>query len=318
MTDVEVIIVGGGPAGATCAWKLKQAGLDCIVLDRRPFPRPKVCAGWITPRVIEDLELDLDTYPHSLETYRKIHYHLRGVTIGLRTLQYAIRRIEFDHWLLERSGVEVIRHRVERIERAGRMYVVDGRYRCRYLVGAAGTHCPVYTTLFKEINPRAEERLISAMEAEFEWARRDGRCHLWFFEHGLAGYAWYLSKGNGFVNVGLGGLFHRLKGRDRSLRSHWDHFVQKLETLSLVSGAAIEPKGHTYYVRGDVRNVRLENAFIAGDAAGLATRDMGEGIGPAVQSGIRCAAAIVGGDAYSLRSVPRFSIPRMIAAGIRR
>ena len=40
----DAIVVGGGPAGSTCAWKLREAGLDVIVLDRAAFPRTKLCA----------------------------------------------------------------------------------------------------------------------------------------------------------------------------------------------------------------------------------------------------------------------------------
>ena len=62
MVTCDVVIVGGGPAGSACAWKLRQAGLDVVVIDSANFPRDKVCAGWITPQVIDDLRLDVDDY----------------------------------------------------------------------------------------------------------------------------------------------------------------------------------------------------------------------------------------------------------------
>ncbi len=55
METCDVLIAGGGPAGSTCAWALRQAGLDVIVADKAIFPRDKVCAGWITPQVVTDL-----------------------------------------------------------------------------------------------------------------------------------------------------------------------------------------------------------------------------------------------------------------------
>jgi len=54
--------------------------------------------------------------------------------------------------------------------------------------------------------------------------------------------------------------------------------------------------------------VRSGNAFITGDAAGLATRDLGEGIGPAIRSGIRAAEAILEGKAYELGDVTGLSV----------
>ena len=55
MDSCDVLIVGGGPAGSTCARQLAKAGCDVLVMDKSAFPRDKVCAGWITPAVIESL-----------------------------------------------------------------------------------------------------------------------------------------------------------------------------------------------------------------------------------------------------------------------
>ncbi len=58
----DVLIVGGGPAGSSCARQLRRAGLDVLILDKSEFPRDKVCAGWITPQVVEELEIDTRDY----------------------------------------------------------------------------------------------------------------------------------------------------------------------------------------------------------------------------------------------------------------
>jgi flavin-dependent dehydrogenase len=71
----KVIIVGGGPAGSTCGWKLKQNGIECLILDKQEFPRTKLCAGWITPQIIKDLMIDINDYPHSLVEFNKFHVH---------------------------------------------------------------------------------------------------------------------------------------------------------------------------------------------------------------------------------------------------
>ncbi|MDD5712803.1 MAG: FAD-dependent oxidoreductase, partial [Smithellaceae bacterium] len=81
MIETDVIIVGGGPAGSTCAWMLIQAGIGAVVLDREPFPRTKVCAGWITPQVLADLQMSVGSYPHTLTSYRSLHVSLFGVRL---------------------------------------------------------------------------------------------------------------------------------------------------------------------------------------------------------------------------------------------
>jgi uncharacterized protein (DUF1501 family) len=66
-------------------------------------------------------------------------------------------------------------------------------------------------------------------------------------------------------------------------------------------------------MRGPVEVVRIGNAYITGDAAGLATRDMCEGIGPAIRSGLRAAESILGGAAYRLDDVTGASLGGGIA-----
>jgi 2-polyprenyl-6-methoxyphenol hydroxylase-like FAD-dependent oxidoreductase len=118
MQRTEVLIVGGGPAGAACAWRLRSRGVDCMILDRQPFLRAKPCAGWITPQVLRDLDLDPADYRGGFTTYHALHISFRGLTFKLPTWQHAIRRWEFDDWLLRRAGVPVHRHKVSAITRA--------------------------------------------------------------------------------------------------------------------------------------------------------------------------------------------------------
>jgi flavin-dependent dehydrogenase len=75
----------------------------------------------------------------------------------------------------------------------------------------------------------------------------------------------------------------------------------------MVRNVDYRPAGYSYYLRGNVEVARNANAFIIGDAAGLATRDLCEGIGPAVESGLLAADAIVNGSEYSLDDVTRYS-----------
>ena len=70
MDTCDVLIVGGGPGGSSCARALQQAGADVIVMDKAVFPRDKVCAGWITPQAVTDLELDLNEYANRESTLR--------------------------------------------------------------------------------------------------------------------------------------------------------------------------------------------------------------------------------------------------------
>jgi menaquinone-9 beta-reductase len=315
---VDVIVVGGGPAGSTCAWKLRQSGMDVLVLDRAEFPRTKLCAGWITPQVVDDLELNLDEYPHSFLSFDRLELNWRGLRFRKKTVQHSIRRYEFDDYLLKRSGAPLKTHKVKRIARAGKHLTIDDQFSCDYLVGAGGTSCPVYRQFFHDRSPRAKDLQIATYEHEFAYDWQDDECKLWFSEDGLPGYAWYVPKGRGYVNVGLGGKADAMKSKSLRLQDHWDRFVCNLEERGLVTGANYDPSGYSYYLRGSVDTVRLDNIFIVGDSVGLASKDLGEGIGPAVRSAILAAEAIVENAEYSLRKVDGYSVPGFLQQRILR
>ena len=318
MIESEVIIVGGGPAGATCGWKLKQHNVQSLILDKATFPRPKLCAGWITPRVWRDLEMNVSDYPQSILTFRRLNYHFFNRKIPIKTLQYSIRRFEFDAWLSNRSDCEQIQHQVQNIRRENGVYIIDETFRCKYLVGAGGTHCRVYRSFFKPFSPREKENQITTLEAEFPYDYHDPECYLWYFDQGLRGYSWYVPKGNDYLNVGIGGKLQGLKAQGQTIRHHWDLFIKKLRGKNLVSSQEIKPRGYNYYIRPKATRVHIDNAYIIGDAAGLASVDMGEGIGPAIKSGLLAADAIINQRPYSTKSIGKYSffdviLPRLMA-----
>ena len=301
------MIVGGGPAGAACAKHLVQSGMDCLVLDKQEFTRPKTCAGWITPQVFQFLEAAPANYPYPLSTFNTLKLSINGIPLIRPGKQYAIRRVEFDDWLLRSSGAPVIHHEVKEIQEAESRYLIDSEISADYLVGAGGTHCPVYHHFFKSSQPRAGEKIV-AMEEEYPTDWKNGTCQLWFFEDDLPGYAWYVPKAAGYLNIGLGGNERVLKEKGLTIQDLWHLFLAKLKKKELVGERRFEPNGYVYYLRAEEQNYQIGNVFIVGDAAGLATIDMGEGIGPAIQSGIQAAKAIITRSDYSIAGIGRFSL----------
>ena len=151
MDECDVLVVGGGPAGSTCATRLVRAGLDVVVIDRSQFPRDKVCAGWITPQVIETTGLDIDDYRQG-RTFQPIRGFRTGAigrpgsveTAYRREVSFGIRRIEFDHYLLQRSRARLkLGVSVAGIRREGPAWIVNDSIRTSMLVGAGGHFCPI-------------------------------------------------------------------------------------------------------------------------------------------------------------------------------
>lgn len=315
MIDKTAIVVGGGPAGASCAGRLKNAGIDVLILDKKQFPRLKLCAGWVTPKVFSLLETEPGAYPYSLIAFKRLICYFRGIRVPVRTRQYSIRRYEFDQWLLERSGAPMDPHPVRTIHKEKQYYVIDGRYRCQYLVGAGGTGCPVYRQLFSRVSPHPESSRIATVEEEFQYDYTDSNCYLWFFEAGLPGYAWYVPKGRGWLNIGIGGKHMSMKKQGKTINHHWRQFKQKLIASGLIKPREFNAKGHVYYIRRQTPVLQMDNAFLTGDAAGLATVDMGEGIAPAIESGLRAADAIIHDRPYQMPISAGYSWPGIITAG---
>jgi menaquinone-9 beta-reductase len=116
--------------------------------------------------------------------------------------------------------------------------------------------------------------------------------------------------------VGVGGNAYQLKANGDTLKNHWNLLVKKLQEEGLIQSHVYKPSGHSYFLRERSLQIRRGNAFLIGDALGLATLDMGEGIGPAVQSGLLAAETILHGGEYCVDSIPKYSFPSLI--GLRR
>ena len=313
MQHADTIIVGGGPAGSSCARQLKRAAQDVIILEKQAFPRVKLCAGWITGKVMRDLEFTEDDYPHSILKL-DIRTHFPFLPFPIRGLptpdqNYSIRRVEFDHWLLQRTDVPVRQHAVRQIRQADGLYIIDEQFSCRNLIGAGGTMCPVRRQLFPD--SRRGTSQIATLEKEFEYPQRENTCHLYFFYRGLKGYAWYVPKGDGAVNIGIGGKSKYFSRSGTNIHDHFRGFLKQLVKQRLLNQSVADElkySGHPYYLTSYRGQVQRDRCFLIGDSAGLATLDLGEGIGPAVESGLLAADAVLGNAEYSRQTFTKYSV----------
>jgi geranylgeranyl reductase family protein len=293
----DVLIVGGGPAGSTCARALRNAGLDVLVLDKSRFPRDKVCAGWITPQVIEELDIPTDDYARG-RVLQPINAFVTGMGERAnravrydKVVSYGIRRCEFDHYLLERSGARLrLGEAWQSMARNGDRWLVNGSISAALVIGAGGHFCPVARFLGAHLGK--EERAISAQEIEFEMdPSQAAQCGVMgeqpelYFCDDLKGYGWCFRKGN-YLNVGLG-----REGNHR-LAEQVHAFARGLASQGKIpADLPGKFKGHAYLLYAHARRPLVaDGVMIIGDAAGLAYTQSGEGIRPAVESGMLAAA----------------------------
>jgi flavin-dependent dehydrogenase len=302
----DAIIVGGGPAGSRCARVLVRGGLRVAVIDRRRFPRVKLCAGWLSPPVWDALELARREYTGGLWPWRRCHVQYRGERHSVAARGDLIRRWEFDHFLLRRSGTTVIDgHAVAAFERTDGLWTVDRAYTARWLVDAGGTNCPVARKLFpnKPDHPVvAQERELEGDAAEIAAARvaADGEPELLLHDD-LGGYSWNVPKG-AWLNIGTG------TAAAKQVLSAWaaarGFFLDSGHVPASARESLQHMEGHSYYLFDPVHPdaCHRDGAFLVGDALGLAHPFTAEGILPAVVSGRLCAEAILAGSPAEYRS----------------
>jgi geranylgeranyl reductase family protein len=295
----DVLIVGGGPAGSTCATVLAAAGRDVLVVDAAKFPRDKPCGGWVTPEVLEEIPLSLASYAkdhvaQSISRFRVGRIDGGAVEVDYGApVSYGIRRSEFDAYLLNRSGARVVEgERVQAVERRDDAWILNGTFAAPVLVGAGGHFCPIARHVGESADASS---VVVAREIEFRLSEEDvsscgieqDRPELYFCAD-LRGYGWCFRKED-YLNVGLGRL------DSARLPAHLKSFLDFLRRAKRVRRVPDDGwRGHAYAVRqGSTRRVVGDGVVLVGDAAGLAAAASGEGILPAVISGKLAAEAIL-------------------------
>jgi menaquinone-9 beta-reductase len=313
MDACECLIVGGGPAGSSCAWALRRSGLDVAMLDKHAFPRDKVCGGWITPQIVEELEIDLSDYARG-----RVLQPITGFRVGCigghmteklyeTPVSYGIRRYEFDDYLVKRAQAPLFEGvALNTLERRKDYWIINGEIKTRMLVGAGGHFCPVA----RQLNPHmTSEVVVAAQEAEFEMSPvQRALCAVQakvpelYFCRDLRGYGWCFRKGN-FLNIGLGRLDSHQLGK------HVKDFLTFLrQTKRVAFEVPAKILGHAYLLyRKTERKLIGDNVLLIGDAAGLAYSQSGEGIRPAIESGLLAARTLVEAkDVYSAATLEEY------------
>jgi len=297
----DVVVVGGGPSGATAAEDLARDGRSVLLLDRAG--RIKPCGGAIPPRLMRDFDI-----PESIlvaratsarmiaPSRREVDMPIEGGYVGM------VDRDVFDEWLRVRAalaGVERRRGVFKIIERDpdGTAVVcyragedADAplhRVRARTVIGADGARSQVARQTIKGSarNPCvfAYHEIIRA-PANLENGFDGRRCDVFYQGHLSPDfYAWIFPHGDtASIGVGSAQKGFSLRGAIKTLRASTS--LEGCETLRR-EGAPIPLRPLKRWDNG-------RDIVLAGDAAGVVAPASGEGIYYAMVGG-RCAAQAV-------------------------
>ncbi len=294
-----VVIVGAGPAGLACAWRLAQLGFSPLLLEKATFPRDKVCGDALSGKVVAlvrklggEAALDrLFAHPEAQPASMLALVDKRGRQLRLAFPPHRgypqgllLRRYAFDAWLAAQLP-PTVRLRtgtaVKALLRQGSLWhlQLEGQppLQAHFVVGAEGVASRVARWV-EAYHGLGRPVTFPAVRGYVETLSSSEALELHFVPPVLPGYFWAFPMGKGW-NVGVGTSRQKARLPLRTLlQARWP----------AVQGLA----GHGIPVALQKRPLTAPGCALIGDAAALADPFTGEGIGNALLSGIRLAEAL--------------------------
>jgi len=288
----DVLIVGAGPAGSSCARACAAAGLKTALIDRDTFPRSKPCGGAVSERALSHLDFTLPSEIVEQECFgAQIHYHGRSVKVTKEhRIAVLVSRDKFDSFLLEKATEAGAQFFSDETCAAVTLHPdsVEVRtdasaYQSRYVIGADGVHSVVAQGIRPRFT-REEVAVALVSRAPANNGNSDG---------GLSGH---LEMHFGIAPMGYGWVFPHRGYRSVGIMAMSSKSFRHQDALSAFSrGLGIPLKdvcGHLIPRGGIKRRIQSGRILLAGDAAGFADPFHGEGISYAILSGKLAAKAV--------------------------
>ncbi|HEY2931408.1 MAG TPA: geranylgeranyl reductase family protein [Acidobacteriota bacterium] len=296
----DVVIVGGGPAGAMAGMRLAGSS-RVLILDKESFPRDKPCGGGVSARIVTrfpSLQPLLSGIP-----VRQVHGVILHSPSGLRCayrqaspLYLMIRRVEFDHLLLreaERRGCTVRCETAVQVQADSsgcRVKTRHSDYNASLVLGCDGANSVVARVTGLRRRWDDESMAIDMME-ETPYTRLNYRdrdvMEIFYGLEDSPGYAYVFPKTD-HLNVGVGWRMDYFKRLKRGpAYSHHRSTVDSLIRSGRLEGSSDPDRFQPFVVPvgGVLRRTYADRVLLCGDAAGFVNAFTAEGIYYAMVSG---------------------------------
>lgn len=295
MSYFDVAVIGGGPAGASAAYRSAKQGLSTVLIEKESLPRYKTCGGGFVYRGRKRLPFDISSVVE--REFHSVHLYFENEELVLTNKKSSapvismVMRDGFDNFLVQKAkevGVEVREgHKLIGITFGDVpvLHTDQGDLHAKMIIAADGALSPTA----KMAGWKETRELIPALEYEVEVGPEDfdrlSREVRFDMDSVPYGYAWSFPKKN---HLSLGVAYFK-KGRI-DLRVCYRKYLEKLEIKEIISEKAhgfqipVTPRTDAFY-----RN----HVFLVGDAAGFADPITAEGISNALLSGEMAVEAIV-------------------------
>ena len=282
----DLIVVGGGPAGAAAARRAGKIGLETLLIEKAQFPRYKACAGALSRRAMSYLDFDIPAHIIEREVFGA-RVHFDGAVLERHKdyrLSVLVTRSVLDSYLLEKAietGVDVKTGErvIECKENEGCVEIRTSKnvYRGKFVVLAEGSQGKLKNGV-RRTDGKNEYAIAVVTEIEEENRPIDSYIRNAIDLHfGIAklGYGWIFPH-DGYFSVGIAGVAscmpHPRKVMTDFLRDNGFSGDRELHAHMLPAG-------------GIRRKLVGSRVVLSGDAAGFVDTFYGEGLAYAIRSG---------------------------------
>ncbi|RLG19929.1 hypothetical protein DRN67_01395 [Candidatus Micrarchaeota archaeon] len=314
--DYDVIVVGAGPGGSSCAALLGKKGYNVLLIDKAKFPRDKTCGDAVSGkslRVLRELGIDkqIEKVQHapvrgvifSSPKGVQIDIPFRGKTYeGDREPGYCCKRIYMDNIFFttakKTKGVKTLEEfqvtgpimEGQQIIGVKGVYVKSKKpdeFRAKLIVGADGAHSVLARKTGCVTTPDPKHSCAAVRGYYKGVSGPEDRIELHFIDEVLPGYFWIFPVGNGEHNIGLGMLIKDMQGRHVNLKGL---MLNAIKTNPLFkerfknAKPSSEIRAWNLPLGSYRQKVHGPGYLLLGDAASLVDPFTGEGMGNATAS----------------------------------
>lgn len=307
MNEFDIIIIGGGPAGSTCALALANSGLKVAVIEKASFPRSKVCGDAIAayiPKVLNSIHpkykkaFDNFTEKTEVNTCRVIAPNEKYIDITSTESGFIIPRMQLDNFLYQLASAEsnitwLLNHEITNVKidtllQQATVTAGDTFFKTKLIIGCDGAHS---ITNKKLTGTQPDLKHYSgAVRAYYKNVSGipDKTYELHFIKNVLPGYFWIFPLKDNRANVGLCIPSYAISKHKTNLRKTMEDIIKNNPAIKTrFENATLSGKIEGYGLPLGSRKTVIsgDHFMLCGDAASLIDPATGEGIGQSMISG---------------------------------